>query len=216
MMTYTTEIRKLYRSRRQKMIAGVCGGLAEFLGVDVTLIRLLWLVAALINGTGVVAYLICLMLMKENPDPTTESAAPSAMYRPEMVAGVAFIILGTAFMLRNLTGLDWWLPWHWHHFLHISIRDIWPLILIVLGAGILLRSFKTPAIVSTSEQEHGQVRMLRCKRDRMLSGVCGGIAAFAKIDSTVVRIVWAFTSIYVNVLAGILCYILMIVLVPEE
>jgi phage shock protein PspC (stress-responsive transcriptional regulator) len=198
------------------MIAGVCGGFAEFLGMDVTLIRVLWLVAALINGTGVVAYLICLMLMKENPDWDQESTAVAAVYRPEMVAGLALIILGTSFMLRNITGLDWWLPWHWHHFLHISIKDIWPLILIALGAAILLRPDKTTDMDSASDQSRVQTRLLRCRRDRMVSGVCGGIAAYAKMDSTVIRIVWVFTSLYVNVLAGLLCYILMIVLMPEE
>jgi phage shock protein PspC (stress-responsive transcriptional regulator) len=198
------------------MIAGVCGGFAEFFGVDVTLIRVLWLLAVLIHGTGVVAYLICLMLMKQDPDWDKESAASAPSYRPEMVAGIALIILGAAFMLRNITGLDWWLPWHWHHFLHISIKDIWPLILIALGAGIMLRSGKTADLPSVSEQAQGQTRLLRNRRDRMVSGVCGGIAAYSNIDSTVIRIVWVFTSLYISFLAGLVCYILMIVIVPEE
>ena len=216
MMTCTTDIRKLYRSRRQKMIAGVCGGFAAFLGADVTLIRILWIVAALINGAGVLAYLICLMLMRENPNPEEETSTTSSSHRPEMIAGFVFIVLGTAFMLRNITGLDWWLPWHWHHFLHISVRDVWPLILIAAGAGILLRSQNKPAVATASEHESGAVRLLRSRRERMISGVGGGIANYAKIDATIIRIVWVFTTLLVSFIAGVLCYMMLVVLVPEE
>jgi len=52
------EPRKLYRSQTQRMIAGVCGGLAEYFNLDATLIRVLFLILAVFGGTGLVIYLV--------------------------------------------------------------------------------------------------------------------------------------------------------------
>lgn len=55
--------RKLYRSQTQKMIAGVCGGLAEFLGLDPTVVRLIFVLLALGAGHGVLIYLMLWLIM---------------------------------------------------------------------------------------------------------------------------------------------------------
>jgi phage shock protein C len=52
------EPRKLYRSQSQRMVAGVCGGLAEYFSIDPTLIRLLFVVLAVFGGSGLVIYLV--------------------------------------------------------------------------------------------------------------------------------------------------------------
>ena len=59
--------KKLYRSRDDRMIAGVCGGLAEYFGVDSTLIRLAVLFIFLFQGIGLIAYLIAWLVMSEEP-----------------------------------------------------------------------------------------------------------------------------------------------------
>ncbi|MBC7343401.1 MAG: PspC domain-containing protein [Clostridia bacterium] len=58
---------RLYRSRRERIIGGVCGGLAEYLRIDPTLIRVVWVVAALIWGAGFLVYLICWLVIPEAP-----------------------------------------------------------------------------------------------------------------------------------------------------
>jgi phage shock protein PspC (stress-responsive transcriptional regulator) len=55
--------KRLHRSRTEKMIAGVCGGLAEYFGVDPTLIRVLWVLITLLAGVGVLLYLILWVVM---------------------------------------------------------------------------------------------------------------------------------------------------------
>ena len=60
-----SEAKKLYRSKTEKKIFGVCGGLAEYFDVDVTVIRILFLVGLLIVGGGLLAYLICALVMPE-------------------------------------------------------------------------------------------------------------------------------------------------------
>ncbi len=67
--------RKLYRSQAQTMIAGVCGGLAEFLGLDPTVVRLIFVLLALGAGHGVLIYLVLWLIM---PRGEAAPAAPDA------------------------------------------------------------------------------------------------------------------------------------------
>jgi len=59
-------MKKLYRSRENRMIFGVCGGLGDYFDVDPTLVRLVWLLFAL-WGAGVLAYLIAWIIIPEEP-----------------------------------------------------------------------------------------------------------------------------------------------------
>lgn len=77
---------RLYRSRSEKMIAGVCGGLGEYFDVDPVLIRLLFVVTALISGVGLLAYIILWIVvpMQGNEDAPREQALRGeveALYR---------------------------------------------------------------------------------------------------------------------------------------
>ena len=59
--------RKLYRSLRDRQLAGVCGGLASYLGVDSTIARLLFLLLALAGGPGVLIYLVMAVVVPVEP-----------------------------------------------------------------------------------------------------------------------------------------------------
>ncbi|MFH1450659.1 MAG: PspC domain-containing protein [archaeon] len=59
------KIKKLYRSKTDRKIAGVCGGLAEYFEVDPTLVRLLWVVFTLCGGAGLLAYIIAWIIIPE-------------------------------------------------------------------------------------------------------------------------------------------------------
>ena len=58
--------KKLYRSTQNKMIAGVCSGLAEYINIDPTIIRVIWAVVGF-TGTGLLAYLVCALIIPEKP-----------------------------------------------------------------------------------------------------------------------------------------------------
>ncbi|MDR2502114.1 MAG: PspC domain-containing protein [Oscillospiraceae bacterium] len=60
-------MKKLYKSRTDKKLAGVCGGVAEYFGFDSTLVRLGWVVFCLLGGSGVLAYIIAAIVVPENP-----------------------------------------------------------------------------------------------------------------------------------------------------
>ena len=59
--------KKLYRSTTDKKLAGVCGGVAKYLNMDPTVIRVLWALISLFAFAGVVAYIICAFLIPEEP-----------------------------------------------------------------------------------------------------------------------------------------------------
>ena len=59
--------KRLHRSRDEKMIGGVCGGLAEYFGIDPTIVRVLWVAVTLVAGSGYVLYLILWVLVPLQP-----------------------------------------------------------------------------------------------------------------------------------------------------
>ena len=60
--------KKLYRSRRERMIAGVCGGLAEFFGIDVTWMRLIFILLFFFGGAALLIYLILWFIVPLKPE----------------------------------------------------------------------------------------------------------------------------------------------------
>ncbi|HHV71680.1 MAG TPA: PspC domain-containing protein, partial [Clostridia bacterium] len=58
---------KLYRSRTQRVIGGVCGGFAEYFDIDVTLIRLIWIILAFLGGGAIIAYIIAMIIIPLKP-----------------------------------------------------------------------------------------------------------------------------------------------------
>jgi phage shock protein C len=61
------ETRKLYRSRTNRQVAGVCGGLAQYFNLDATLIRILFVVLAVLGGSGIVLYLAIWIIVPNEP-----------------------------------------------------------------------------------------------------------------------------------------------------
>ncbi len=133
-------VNKLYRSRRIRMIAGVAGGLAEYFEVDVTLVRLLWVLAVFAGGAGVLVYIAAVIIIPEEKDapgyPTAEQdetvATPEKSphrERNRRNAGLLLIGLGIVLLAHEL------LPWD-------LMRYSWPLLLIALGFFIIFRDRK--------------------------------------------------------------------------
>ena len=59
--------KRLYKSNENKMLDGVCGGIAEYFNVDPTLIRLAWVVFCALGGSGIIAYIIAAIIIPRNP-----------------------------------------------------------------------------------------------------------------------------------------------------
>ena len=145
-----------YRSESDRMLGGVCGGLGTYLGIDVTLVRLFFVILFFGSGIGVLAYLALWiiapseasvnqnMTWKESFQDTTENFSERAqnvgqefkvaMRTPHPKAGViiggALIFLGGLLFIENLN-----IPWlYW-----LDFDVLWPVLLIVAGGMILVR-----------------------------------------------------------------------------
>lgn len=119
------EHRTLYRSRKNRMVAGVAGGLAEYFQVDPSLVRLIWVGLALMGGGGVLLYIIAALIVPRRPEDGSEKPDHSSsltlgaailvvvglliFLRPfiprvglgEMLVGVGLVLLGLAILSRR-------------------------------------------------------------------------------------------------------------------
>ncbi len=127
-------MKKLYRARDGKAVGGVCLGLSRYFDVDVTIIRLLWVLAVLLGGTGLLAYLIAWIIIPEEPNYGDEiivgakqesTGGPVADSR---TAGLIIVAIGVFFLLRNLFPFGF-------------VRHLWPLVLIAAGLVMIFGAF---------------------------------------------------------------------------
>jgi phage shock protein C len=128
---YSTGPKRLYRSRDDSVIAGVCGGLGKYLGIDPVLIRIAAVVLIFAGGAGILLYGIGWIAIPDEPEP---GAAPAAWAAGEpertsgaVLLGLVFVVLGLFFLLDEL----------WPDFL--SWRYTWPIALIAVGIAIVVR-----------------------------------------------------------------------------
>lgn len=214
--------RRLYRSRPNRIIGGICGGVAEYFAIDVTLVRIIWVITVFFNGLGLVGYIAALILMRENPEQADVPVAEKSMPKNTgLIVGIILIVLGLLFLSR-----EFYFPFYdWHHFwvFPFKARAFWPIIIILIGVFYIiyiLRQDQKP-----SEGEFGSVpsekaapgpKIYRSRRERMIGGICGGLAAFWNIDPTLVRIGYALLTFFTGVVLGILVYIILMIAIPEE
>ncbi len=147
---------KLIRSRTDRMVSGVCGGLAEYLGIEAVWVRLFFVLTAMANGFGLLVYLILWIIMPEagREDATTgqtiESNIEEVAGKAEefaknvgsavrggpnrqagIIVGVALIGLGVVFLMDTL-----------HIFTWLSFDRLWPLVLIAGGLALLVNRMR--------------------------------------------------------------------------
>lgn len=215
----TTASRRLYRSQRGKMIGGVCGGIAEYFRIDPTLVRIAFVVLAFAGGWGIVAYIIGLVIIPENPEKVEEDVKREGSEESEVrgagtVWGVVFILAGLILLLVNYDMLPWQMWRYWY----FPWKLFWPFVIIMIGVILLLSRSKGKTDPEESEPHSGRGRnrkLTRSKRERMIGGVCGGLGLYFRLDPAIVRFLWAIGTIVSHGL-GIIAYILLLIVLPEE
>lgn len=143
---------RLYRSRRHRVIGGVCGGLAEYFNTDPVAIRLAWILLVLVGGTGVLLYILAWIIMPDEKEvrgkvasatvsapPRTETKAEtpaeatvgedaSVQYndtgRRTRIGGAILIAVGAYFLIDRLVYFD--------------LSAWWPVLLIIAGIALLV------------------------------------------------------------------------------
>ena len=124
----TNQHHRLYRNQNNKVIAGVCSGLGEYLNIDVTIVRLVWILFTFLGGAGIFAYIIACFIIPRNPNETGGTAPPhSNDYTAVRVFGFLFIGAGIVILLDNLDILSF------HHWWNMTEDFIFPGLLILAG-----------------------------------------------------------------------------------
>lgn len=132
----------LYRSRSDRVVAGVAGGLGRTLRIDPILVRLFFVLLALGDGIGLLLYLILAVIMPEAPEGAEEAMAPNERVRadPERnrtLIGGGLMLLGLFFLMQTLAAP--FLP-------RFDLGELWPLLLILAGAALLWRNHQEQAL----------------------------------------------------------------------
>ena len=97
---------RYYKSRKDKVIDGVCSGLAEYLAVDVTLVRILCLLSIFVNGIGFLAYLIAMIIVPANPDHSKDKRIRKDT---SVYWGIILIVLGLYFIADKVFPHFYWI-----------------------------------------------------------------------------------------------------------
>jgi len=223
-------VKRLYRSTQDRILGGVCGGLAEYFSIDPLIVRITWLVVVLIGGTGIIAYIIAVIIVPVNKG---QNAVISTKPNVKPVIGILLILLGLIFLVK-----DFWLPfgWGWSSWF-VGLPSLG---LIVIGLLIILgarerryigdnknyASYKYPRRdktgFTTIEDENDSYndssstqQLKRSRGERMLLGICGGIGIRYSIDPTLVRLVWIIMIILTSGM-GLILYLLLYFIIPLE
>jgi phage shock protein PspC (stress-responsive transcriptional regulator) len=164
--------KRIYRNPRNKVIAGVCAGIADYFDIDVTWVRLGFVLAIFASGVGLLAYIIAWIVIPKDESGAGETAQPSPPADSHSAAkdakpsaqrsritghtrnavGIILILLGILFFMdRNFYWFDFDL--------------FWPAILVVLGIYMLTRATAgedeqvasaAPATAGHSDKPHGE------------------------------------------------------------
>lgn len=134
-------MKRLYRSDRDKIIAGICGGISEYFKINILLVRFLFIFFALFGGISIAIYIIIWFFVNKNPLHKKSLNTPmedvidvflfqknssSSERKNIILVGIALITLGMVFFIRNT--LDF-----------IEYKYVWPIILIVFGIYLILK-----------------------------------------------------------------------------
>jgi phage shock protein PspC (stress-responsive transcriptional regulator) len=148
--------KRLFRSRKDALIAGVCGGLAEYFDVDPSLVRLVFILAVFLGGAGLVVYIVAWFIVPENPEQSpTASFVKNQQMKEEVVGELkrlgsslaekfeatvedgeerperrSTVFVGLALIVIGAAFfLKNFIPW-------LALESLWPVLLI--GVGVLL------------------------------------------------------------------------------
>lgn len=219
-MATTNDVKRLHKSRTDRMVDGVCGGVARYLGVDSTLVRILWVLLTIMGGSGVVLYIVAMIIMPAEPMNAAESAPKPVPGRNEKFWGFLLVTVGAIWLLGNF-GIHFW-----HHWWGFSWDVMLPVLLILAGVAFLfggrnsLTGSQSPEATETGHSEppgeRSEVRRLHKSRDqRKVFGVCGGLAEYLNIDPTIVRLLFII-SLFASFGFTLLLYVIMAIVVPKE
>lgn len=141
----SNNIKKLYRSKTNRIIFGVCGGLGEYFEIDPLIVRILFIVLSLAHGAGIIAYILLAIVVpeeggkvKKNGDSESEEKAEEAkdggawIKNTKNIFGLIIVLLGLNILFEEV--------FQYNFFSWINWGIVLGLLVILLGAKIISKS----------------------------------------------------------------------------
>lgn len=178
------QVKKLQRSKSNVVIGGVCSGIANYLGKDVSTIRLIALLTLLFGGLSVVVYLIMAVLMPYEIVLRPISKEEKILQRREnfkTVFGGLLMLIGLHYSLSYF-GISVTFP-------HGVVFPI-SIVAIALGIFFLSNNSSINDIAAVNQPE----KFYRSRTNRKLMGVCGGLGEYLGVDSSSLRIIFLVST----------------------
>jgi len=139
----------LYRSCKNRVLGGVAGGLAEYFNIDPSLVRLIFLLALIPGGIGVIVYFVAWLIIPNDPKCITEKKPEEEIKEAandfakqakenfkdvkhgdgKAIVGSIIVVIGALLLIRNITGINVW-------------ENFWPVALVIIGFVIIWKGTK--------------------------------------------------------------------------
>ena len=199
-------MQRITRSQSDRLLTGVCGGVADYFSIDPTMVRLIWIFFTLFGGSGLLAYIIATLLIPDRNSKERYFKLDTLKSNP--LWGILFILSGLILFLQydHIFYLFW--ASFWGNFINIAIAFV------LLGIGIYLLYERYNKIKSNNINVLGNLLHLSID-DKKLAGVCGGLGESLVIDPNIVRVLWVFGT-FMSIGAGVLLYIILVLILPEQ
>jgi phage shock protein C len=225
--------KKWTKSRKDRIIDGVCAGLAEHIGADVTLVRIIWVLTIFIKGLGLIAYILAAIIVPVNPEHKSLKPEEKKKTNHAVIWSLILILLGVVFL---------WDRWEWQFFrsfpfdfnflpwVDIPWNSLLPLALILLGVVYIVIALRKDQSKPAAKDEASSTsktkvstqgttaafNMVRSREDKLLGGVCAAIAKRLDIDTTLIRIAFIVVTLFTHVFLGIIAYVALVLIIPIE
>jgi phage shock protein C len=219
-------VRRLTKSGIDRMIGGVCGGIADYLNLPAAAVRLACVFLTFVSGWTAVLYLAALAVMPADPDRRRERADKPARSSGQFWG---LLLIGLGLLLLSGWISDQWEWWGgpfgafgrcWHP---IPFRLLFPLLVILTGIGLWIRGLnegshgdRTAAAGRSGKKNVSGSTWVRTPADRVIAGVCGGLAERFRVDATLIRLAAVLFALVTAVVPAVLFYVCLWIVLPNK
>ena len=203
-------MKRLVRTRDDSVLAGVCGGFGQYFNLDSALVRLLWVFFTIFGGSGVLAYLVAVLIIPD--ESTAKYVTPRRLIdginNKTILWGVLLVLVGIILFFQHGDFINS----IWSHFWNSSINVL--IALIIIGVGVYL-IYQERQKISTMFGLGSEMPLSLSEKDKQLAGICGGIAESIGMDSTIIRFFWVYGTI-MSVGIGLILYFILALVIPNK
>ncbi len=233
--------KRLYRSVYNRVLAGVCGGLADYFDIDPIIVRLIFIIITIMGGgTGIILYLIGIFIIPKETElnnidiDNRRSSNMSKSNQMLLYAGLIIILLG---ILISIDRLNIMIFPDYLHIVKLYFKKLFlPGLLILIGLYLIFEHKKRTegeqdtmdytnidSKYNTKNKENKysadktntqSKKLYRSLSDKKLTGLCGGIAEYFDVDSTLIRLLVVVIILSSGGFLGLITYFIASILIP--